>query len=454
AIGDRGAGVLNCRRPVRLAKPEAKAEVITPCKGRVRRCISGLELERLLEQRNGLFRIFGRVAVGEGRGPQHKVVGIETFGPLALGSLDLRFPEARLDGADDAHRDLVLQGEDVVEGPIIALRPDMASRLRLQQLAGNANAIADLAHAAFEHISHAELASDPTNVRRLALVGKARIAPDDEEPFDARQAGDNVIDHAVAEIILLAVAAHVLKRQHRNRRLFERRQSRPRRARLARRLEHDAIDAHRLRNVLQRLLADIDEARRHFALDLPPGILGNRDVAGLGDALEPRRDVDAVAIDVFALEDDVADADADAEYDSTILRHTRIDLLHGPLNCHSAFDGVHDARELDELAIAHEFDDTSAMLADFRIDGLFAERLERSERRRLVRGHEPAVSHHVCGKDRRQPSLQALFGHADCSPRSPICAAGVYGRLTSVSNAGLRLAQAHKPRDAPFWPTA
>src|SRR6185312_4853213 len=183
ALGARGAGVLNCRRPIRLAKPEAKAEVITPGKGRVRRCISGLEPERLLEQRNGLFRILGRVAVGEGRGPQHKVVGIETFGPLALGSLDLRFPEARLDGADDAHRDLVLQGEDVFEGPIIAIRAYMASRLTLQPLAGNANAIADLGNAAIEHITTADLASDSTNVRRLSLVGNARIAPDDEEPF-------------------------------------------------------------------------------------------------------------------------------------------------------------------------------------------------------------------------------------------------------------------------------
>ncbi|HKT17523.1 MAG TPA: hypothetical protein VJR47_05740 [Stellaceae bacterium] len=171
-----------------------------------------------------------------------------------------------------------------------------------------------------------------------------------------------------------------------------------------------------MRDVLQRLLADIDKARRHFALNLPPSVFGNRDSAGLGDALEPRRDVDAVAIDVFVLEDNVADVDTDAEYDLTILWETGIDLPHGPLNCHGTFDGIHDARELDELTIAYELDDTPSMLTDFWIDNLFAERLERGEGRGLVCGHEPAVSHHICGKDRRQPPLQALFGHADGSP--------------------------------------
>ena len=40
-----------------------------------------------------------------------------------------------------------------------------------------------------------------------------------------------------------------------------------------------------------------------------------RDAAGLGDALDPRRDVDAVAEDVVALDDDVADIDPDPKPD-------------------------------------------------------------------------------------------------------------------------------------------
>ena len=94
----------------------------------------------------------------------------------------------------------------------------MPAGLRLDQLAGDADAGCRLAHAAFEHIAHPEFASDLANVRRLALVSEARISRDHEQPFDARQAGDDILNHAVDKIILFAIAAHVLERQHRDRR--------------------------------------------------------------------------------------------------------------------------------------------------------------------------------------------------------------------------------------------
>jgi hypothetical protein len=37
----------------------------------------------------------------------------------------------------------------------------------------------------------------------LALVGEGRIAGDDEEPADAGERGDDLLDHAVGEIFLL-----------------------------------------------------------------------------------------------------------------------------------------------------------------------------------------------------------------------------------------------------------
>ena len=89
----------------------------------------------------------------------------------------------------------------------------MRAGLGVDELRGDAHAVARLAHAAFEHIADAELASDLPHVDRLALVGEARIARDHEQPFDARQAGDDVLDHAVGEILLLRIAAHVLERQ-------------------------------------------------------------------------------------------------------------------------------------------------------------------------------------------------------------------------------------------------
>ena len=65
---------------------------------------------------------------------------------------------------------------------------------------------------------------------------------------------------------------------------------------------------------------------RHLALHLSPSVLGNRDAAGLGDALDPRRDIDAIAKDVVALDDDVADIDPDPESDRIGLGATSIVL--------------------------------------------------------------------------------------------------------------------------------
>ena len=61
----------------------------------------------------------------------------------------------------------------------------MGARRRVDQLRGDPQATAGLAHRAFEDIAHAELAADLFHIDHLALVGKTRIAGDDEEPSDA-----------------------------------------------------------------------------------------------------------------------------------------------------------------------------------------------------------------------------------------------------------------------------
>ena len=55
------------------------------------------------------------------------------------------------------------------------------------------------------------------------------------------------------------------------------------------------IDADRLRNVPKLGWAKIANREIEPPLDLPIGVLGEIDRAGGGDALNPRRDIDAVA---------------------------------------------------------------------------------------------------------------------------------------------------------------
>src|ERR1700720_637921 len=96
---------------------------------------------------------------------------------------------------------------------------------RVDQLRGDAHPIAVFANRAFEHVAHAELAPDLLHVDRLALVGEARIAGDDEEPADAGERRDDLLDHAVGEVLLLRAAAHIGERQHRDRWLIGEREA-------------------------------------------------------------------------------------------------------------------------------------------------------------------------------------------------------------------------------------
>src|SRR6516162_2960076 len=94
----------------------------------------------------------------------------------------------------------------------------------IDQLPGNADPVAALAHRAFKDIAHAEFATDLLHIDSLSFVREGRIAGDDKEPADARERGDNFLDHAVGEIFLLWITAHVLERQYRDRRLVGQRE--------------------------------------------------------------------------------------------------------------------------------------------------------------------------------------------------------------------------------------
>ena len=63
----------------------------------------------------------------------------------------------------------------------------MRAGRRVDQLRADAYTIAGFADRTLEDVAHPQLAADLFHIDRLALVGEARIAGDDEEPMDARQ---------------------------------------------------------------------------------------------------------------------------------------------------------------------------------------------------------------------------------------------------------------------------
>ena len=89
--------------------------------------------------------------------------------------------------------------------------------------------------------------------------------------------------------------------------------------------------------------------------------------------------------DIIALDDDVADVDADPKLDRIGLGATGVVLPKLSLDFDGAGDGVHGAGELHQRAVAHELDDTTRMGGNRRIDELAPQGIQTGKCPGLVR---------------------------------------------------------------------
>jgi len=164
---------------------------------------------------------------------------------------------------------------------------------------------------------------------------------------------------------------------------------------------------HRTGDVFEALVAEIIEGEVEAAggVFLDPG--RDADPAGLGEGFEAGRDIDSVAEDVAILDDDIADIDADAEFDA-VVGFAGVALGHAPLPVGRAAQGVDDAGKLDEEPVPGGLDDAAAMLGDLRVDQLGPERFQAVEGAFLVGPDQARIARDISREDRRQPALDAL----------------------------------------------
>ena len=112
----------------------------------------------------------------------------------------------------------------------------------------------------------------------------------------------------------------------------------------------------------------IDEGDVHLALYVLLHTARYADAARLGERLQAGRHIDAVPENVCPLDNDVADVDANSEFDALFRRHRDIALSHAALDCDGAAHGFDDAGELRQQSVAGGLDNASAVLVDRRID--------------------------------------------------------------------------------------
>jgi hypothetical protein len=156
--------------------------------------------------------------------------------------------------------------------------------------------------------------------------------------------------------------------------------------------------------VLAQILKDKGQPVAHMIVNR----IGNEHPAGIRERLHPRRDIDAVTIEVVALDDHVAEIDADAQFDAAVRGDTGIPLGHRLLHLDRAAHRIDDAGKFHHQAVARGFDNAAVVLGDLWIDRLAAQRFEAFERAFLVRPHQLRIPRHIGGEDRREAALDPL----------------------------------------------
>ena len=171
----------------------------------------------------------------------------------------------------------------------------------------------------------------------------------------------------------------------------------------------EGIHPHRPRDVLEVLVAQIDEVRVNSAAHVVAGRARNQHSARFAEAFQPRRNVDPVAQNVVAFDQDVAEIDADAIDDAPVFRRPGVALVHEFLDSDRAFDGRHHGGKFEQQPIARRLDDAPPEVRHQRPRRV-AMFPHRERRPRLVLAHQARIPDDVGGEDRREAA-----GRRHCS---------------------------------------
>jgi hypothetical protein len=164
-------------------------------------------------------------------------------------------------------------------------------------------------------------------------------------------------------------------------------------------------------DVLQCQLADRPERQIEPAVHMVAHRARDADAADRARRLQPGRDVHAVAVQVRAVRDHIADVDADAEANAPVRRLVAVIdrdlLLHLDRATHRTVDAV----ERDQQRVATGLHYSAAVLADCRVDQRAPQSAQAVQGASIVLTDQPAVADHVGIDDGDQlPAARGLAG--------------------------------------------
>ncbi|MGA9534956.1 MAG: hypothetical protein WBR24_03520 [Desulfobacterales bacterium] len=136
--------------------------------------------------------------------------------------------------------------------------------------------------------------------------------------------------------------------------------------------------------------------------------------------LQPRRDVDTVAIYPITVRDHIAEIDADSENHFAVVRQRGVTFLYFILNLQGAFNRIDGTDKLGQYIVTGRVDNP-AVMTENRAAYFLPVRLEGVDRVGFVQTHQTAVAFDIRTQYGRQFSFELRNRHRAISQRLDTC---------------------------------
>ena len=194
-----------------LGRQDAEEPLAAACRGdaRVRRRVIGFAGRSPSRRTRSPAASPAACTCGQVTALQEQLVRVGVVG-VALSTAALRVAEQlHLQRSDDRQRDLVLQLEDIAHLAVVALGPHLIAVGGVDELHRDAQPVTGPPDAALEHAVDAKRLGDRRRFDRLALEREGRRARGDLQRVDLRQCVQQFFSQTVAEVLVVAIRAHV-----------------------------------------------------------------------------------------------------------------------------------------------------------------------------------------------------------------------------------------------------
>jgi hypothetical protein len=154
-------------------------------------------------------------------------------------------------------------------------------------------------------------------------------------------------------------------------------------------------------DILDLLFAHIVERKLKLVANLIAHRATHADASRLCQRLKTGRYVDTVAKDVFVINNDIANIQANAKLDPPFRGDSDVSLRHLPLNVDSAAYSVDNAGKLNKDAVSRRLDNAPAVFCDLGVDHCASVTLERGQRPFFIKAHQPRITRNIPRKNGR-----------------------------------------------------